>query len=242
MALLFSAYAWLFAALFAALGLPIIAIVIAWRPRLTAWAFIGRLARWALRAIGIRVRLIGAENLAPGHRYVVMGNHVSFLDIFLFAAVFPMPVIAVEKRENFRLPVYGWLVRRWGNVPINREDREEAVKALDEARTRLQASDCSLVVMPEGTRTKTGDMGPFKRGGFHLAVQAGFEILPFSFRGAYDVHPTGTWRFRPGTVELALHPPIDPAVYGLDRLDDLIAAVRAAIAEDGSAYRPTSIT
>jgi 1-acyl-sn-glycerol-3-phosphate acyltransferase len=234
-ALLFSLYAWVFAALFAAFGLPAIAAVIAWRPRHAAWVAIGRLARWALRAIGIQVRLAGAENLAPGCRYIVMGNHVSFLDIFLFAAVFPMPVIAVEKRENFRLPVYGWLVRRWGNVPINREDRVAALEALDEARARLQASDCSLVVMPEGTRTKTGEMGPFKRGGFHLAVQAAFEILPFTFRGAYDVHPTGTWRFRPGTVELALHSPIDPASYGPDRLDDLISAVRSAIAEGTAA-------
>jgi 1-acyl-sn-glycerol-3-phosphate acyltransferase len=227
---IFSAYAWLWAALFAVFGLPLIAGIIAFLPREAAWRLIGRIACFALAMIGIRVRLEGAENLQPGKRYVVMGNHVSFLDIFLFAAVFPRPVIAVEKRENFRLPVYGWLVARWGNVPIHREDREEAIRAMDEARARVAAIDCSLVVMPEGTRTKTGDMGPFKRGGFHLAVQAGLPILPFTFIGAYDVHPTGTWRFRPGTVAVKIHPPIDTSNYGVSGLDQLMGAVRDAIA------------
>ncbi|MBM3275666.1 MAG: 1-acyl-sn-glycerol-3-phosphate acyltransferase [Candidatus Sericytochromatia bacterium] len=223
-------YAWLWAAVFAVFGLPIIAGIIVALPREAAWRLIGRIARFALAMIGIRVRLGGAEYLQAGRNYVVMGNHVSFLDIFLFAAAFPRPVIAVEKRENFRLPIYGWLVARWGNVPIHREDRDEAIKAMDEARARVGAIDCSLVVMPEGTRTRTGEMGPFKRGGFHLAVQSGLSILPFTFIGAYDVHPTGTWRFRPGTVALQMHPPIDPSHYGIAGLDQLMGAVRDAIA------------
>ncbi|MBM3267989.1 MAG: 1-acyl-sn-glycerol-3-phosphate acyltransferase [Candidatus Sericytochromatia bacterium] len=231
MAVLFSAYAWIFAACFAAVGLPLIAALVAVLPRDRVWPRIGRIARAALAAIGIRARLEGGEHAVPGRRYIVMGNHVSFLDIFLFAATFPMPVIAVEKRENFRLPVYGWLVARWGNIPINREDRDEALRALAEARSRLETWDCALVVMPEGTRTKTGLMGPFKRGGFHLAVQTGTPILPFTFEGAYDVHPTGTYSFRPGEVVVRLHAPIDPAQFGPERLDDFIAAVREAISQ-----------
>ncbi len=180
--------------------------------------------------LGIRIRLRGAEVLVPGQRYIVMGNHVSFMDIFFFAAAYPLAPVAIEKRENFRIPVYGWLVRRWGNIPVNRQDHEEAMRALAEARDLLAATDLSLVIMPEGTRSKTGQMGPFKRGGFHLAVQTGLPIAPFTFKGAFDVHPTGTWRFWPGSVDLVLHPPIDPASYGVDRLDDLMAAVRRAIA------------
>lgn len=226
---LFSLYAWLCLAVCVAVGLPVAAIVVAVLPHDRAFRVVGAIARVVLALLRIRIRLRGAEHLVPGQRYIVMGNHVSFMDIFFFAAAYPLAPVAVEKRENFRIPVYGWLVRRWGNIPVNRQDHEEAMKALAEARELLEGSDLSLVIMPEGTRSKSGKMGPFKRGGFHLAVQTGLFIAPFTFRGAFAVHPTGTWRFWPGDVEILLHPPVDPSGYGTERLDDLIAAVRTAI-------------
>lgn len=226
---LFSLYAWACLAVAAPVALVLALLAVLALPHDRAWRAVGSLARFVLRLIGIRVRLRGADNLVPGQRYIIMGNHVSFLDVFLFPAVYPLAPVAVEKRENHLIPVYGFLVRRWGNIPVNREVHEEAMRALAEARAVLEAGDLSLVIMPEGTRSKTGRMGPFKRGGFHLAVQTGLPIAPFTFRGAYDVHPTGTWRFKPGEVEVVLHPPIDPAPYGTERLDELIAAVRDAI-------------
>ena len=223
---LISVYMWAVWLAFAIVVLPLIIAAVAIFPRRWAYAFGRRMIGICFLFTGIRVKGIGRW---PVDRpLILMGNHVNFLDPFVFSQVFPVPIVAVEKRENFKIPVYGWFIKRWGNFPIDRHNREQAIEDLKRAGEGL-SKDCWIMILPEGTRTRTGELGPFKKGGFHLAMSIGVPIASCSMRGAFQVLRTGNWLARPGIIELELHPPIDPADFGPDRIDDFMAAVHGKI-------------
>lgn len=228
---LFSIYAWAVFLSCVAIALPLVALTLTVASRRTAYWLGGRIFKFCLALVGIRVSVSGLDCVRPGQALIMMGNHVSLLDGFVLPAVLPFPTLAVEKRENFAIPVYGWFMRKWGNIPIAREDRVQAIRDLDSARAYLFGNpDVWIVVMPEGTRTPDGSLGPFKKGGFHLAVATGAPIVPYTLVGSYDVHHKGSWLVHPGEMEVVLHPAIDPSAYGRERLNDLMATVRRAIA------------
>jgi 1-acyl-sn-glycerol-3-phosphate acyltransferase len=210
--------------------IPIIAIGLVVLPMRHIYRFSQLACRLAFFLIGVKVVGRGAEGWDPGQAYVVMGNHVNFLDPFVMACVFPRYMAAIEKRENFRIPFYGFLMKRWGNIPIDRSNRAEAMKAMQEAASVARADASWIVIMPEGTRTRTGLMGPFKKGGFLTAMASGLPIACYSLVGSWDVMSTGKdgWKIRPGTIEVVMHPPIDTTRY--DRIEDLMGDVRRQIA------------
>lgn len=224
---LYSIYAWLvWGVCLLVLGLPAV-ILTALSPE-AGFRFVRGAARLALALAGIRVTVRGAEQVDWTRAYVVMGNHQSLLDPFVVLPAFPRRPIAIEKVENLELPVYGWLTRAWGNIPIKREDREQAIAGVESAKAKLAAGH-SIGIMPEGTRTKTGEIGPFKKGGFHLALGAGAEILPFSIRGAFECIAVNGWRVRRTPIVVTFLPPIPTTGYTVETLDDLVARVRDAV-------------
>ena len=224
---LYSLYAWLvWGTLLLVLGLPGV-LLTAIAPE-AGFRFVRWASLLAFRLVGIRVEVKGGEAVDWSRAYVVMGNHQSLLDPFVVLKHFVRRPIALEKIELQRVPVYGWLSRAWGNVAIKREDREHALAGLEETRRRLEAGHC-IGIMPEGTRTKDGRIGPFKKGGFHMALGAGAEILPFTINGAYRCFASGGWRLRPGTIEVVFAAPIPTAGYSKETLDELIARFRAVV-------------
>lgn len=224
---LYSIYAWLVWSLcLVVLGLPAV-LLTAINPEL-GFRFVRWASRLALGLAGIRVHVRGAEDVDWTRAYVVMGNHQSVLDPFVVLPAFPRRPIAIEKVENLRLPVYGWLSRAWGNIPIKREDREQAIAGVESAKERIAAGH-SIGIMPEGTRTKDGHIGPFKKGGFHLALGAGADILPFTIKGAYEVMARDGWRVGRSAIEVTFLPPIATTSYSRETLDELIAHVRGVV-------------
>ena len=220
-----------YAALWLFLGLcfPIIIVVISIRSQQASWPFIQRCFRAMLACAGVRFEARGLEGLDFSRGYMMMGNHVNWLDHFILASIIPSPFVGFEKTANLKVPIYGYMMRRWGNVGVSRSaDPAEAKRAAAEAAARLREG-IGFLVYPEGTRTRTGAIGPFKKGGFHTAVDAEAQILPFTYNGAREVLAPGRWWAMPGLVTLTFAPPIDAALYGKGRLDELVQATRAAI-------------
>lgn len=190
--------------------------------------FVRAVSGLVLKLVGMPVRLVGHQNVDWTRAYVVMGNHQSMIDAFSILGAFPRRPLCLEKIELQKLPVYGALSRAWGNIAIRREDREHALAGVDAARARLTEGFC-IGVMPEGTRTTTGRIGSFKKGGFHMALGAGADILPFTINGAYGRLTRGGWRVTPGAIEIVFGEVVPTTGYDKDTLDDLVTRVRGIV-------------
>ena len=198
--------------------------------------------RLSLRALGMRLVVRGLEHLDPTKAYLYVGNHVNFLDPFIFVAGVTQRVVAVEKRENFALPVYGWIMRRWGNIPIDRNDPAAARETLAELVRRLRAGE-SVCMMPEGTRTRTGEVGAFKSGPFQVAIEAGALVMPFAFRGLDRFNRTDTAEIVPGVVELVFTPAIDAGAYEMSGLRTVLKRARVqTLCALGEGAEPDAVT
>jgi len=113
----------------------------------------------------------------------------------------------VEAAYHFNLPVWGYLIRKWGCIPIQRDNLKKAFTSLETARKTL-ISGMSIAILPEGHRTLTGEMSSFKKGPFHLAKGAKVDILPFAITGLYDYHKKGSFLLKPGEVRVNIGEPI----------------------------------
>src|SRR6266545_1613864 len=189
-------------------GLP--AIVAAFVPPRGDWflRFARGWARTILAFSGVRVRVLHAERRGEGRGFVVASNHESFADILVLLARLPLPVRFLAKRSIFRVPVLGWSIAAAGFVPVDREDRSRGAATVEAALRRLEGGR-SLVIFPEETRTRTGDMLPFKRGAALLALRSGLPILPIGLAGTFRVLPRGTKVITPGPVVMAVGKPIE---------------------------------
>lgn len=175
-----------------------------------------------------RQRVQGQENLVPGQAYVVMINHQSAFDFAVISAL-PMDMRWVTKIELRSVPFFGWACTAAGSVWLDRGDKARSISSLNEMRSRLERG-ISLQIFPEGTRSLDGSLGRFKKGGFMLALDLGIPILPVTTSGSGVVWPPHTWRILPGTIDYTIHAPIDVQAYGPERVDELMDAVRSAMA------------
>jgi 1-acyl-sn-glycerol-3-phosphate acyltransferase len=164
-------------------------------------------ARLILVTTGVRVTVRGLERLTPGATYVFVSNHQSIYDIpvLFWSLPFQLRIIAKESLGNF--PFLGWHLRRTGHMLVDRS-RPDRTKIFGWA-SRLTSQGLSLIVFPEGTRSRSGRVGRFKGGSFYLALQAGLPIVPLSVVGSRHVMLKGRLATYPGDVTLVVHPPID---------------------------------
>ena len=182
--------------------------------------------RAVLACAGVRLRVHGRENFAAGRRYLIMMNHVSLLDPLVFYSRFPGRARAVEEESHFHWPVYGRMIRKIGQIPINRTNPRLAAASLARAAEFIRTrEDFSFVVLPEGTRTLDGKLGPFKRGGFLLARASGLDILPIVQAGAFRLMRKGSRMLRPGRIDVYFEPAVPcpgPSKEDLGRSMDLV--------------------
>jgi 1-acyl-sn-glycerol-3-phosphate acyltransferase len=194
----------------------------------------GAFGRWLMkvdcRVLGIDVIASGRERLDPSTPYVFMLNHTSFLDAPLLLTVIDRPLRAVVKRFVFRIPVLGLGMRWMGYVPLDKEGVGEGRKRIARAAALIKEKGYSFLIFPEGTRSWQGDLLPFRRGGFFLALETGAPIVPVTIRGAYDLMPRGRKCVRKGTVKIVFHEPVPVTGYGPERMPELTERVRRAIA------------
>jgi 1-acyl-sn-glycerol-3-phosphate acyltransferase len=219
----------LFAFLTAALGAPAIllgAVGLAGAVRRVTRAW----ARGVLWAGGIRVDVLGASNV-PGGPALYAANHTSALDIPLLFAHLPVDFRILHKRSLFLVPVIGWYLWVGGHIGIARGSAFKARRSLERAADRMRRGT-SVAVFPEGTRSRTGVVGPFKRASFLLAVEAGVPVVPVSLCGVRAILPGGPV-VRPGRVRLVLHPAVPPVAHAADGADaagELAERVRRIVA------------
>ncbi len=194
-------------------------------------------AKAALRIAGIRIVVEGREHLDPAQTYIFMSNHVSNLDPPVLVPLLPGRTSILVKKELFRVPLLGRAMRMASLVPVDRSNRDAAIASMGRAADVLKTG-LHMTVYPEGTRSKDGQLLPFKKGPFHLAMDSGVPVVPVTMLGTQALMPKGKLRIAPGTVTIVFHAPIDPKKYQ-DR-DALAEAVRASIAS--SLPRPASVS
>jgi len=181
---------------------------------------------WSLRAARIRLAVTGLELLPPDGPVIYMGNHQGNFDIHALTVAIPRRFAWVAKEELFRIPLFGPAMRRAGYIPLDRSDGRKALKSMRLAAERI-AAGTSVVIFPEGTRTKDGALLPFKRGAFMLAARAGVPIVPFTINGSMERNPRNRLELHPGTISVSFQAPV--AVAGVPE-GELMERVRAAVA------------
>jgi len=192
-----------------------------------------RLGHWgvrlALRLAGTRVDLDGREHVGDARNTVVISNHVSHLDAPVLFDALGTDFKAIVKKEIFSWPFLGHALRRAGFVAVDRRDRLQSTRALSRAAASLRSGACFLV-FAEGTRSRTGELGPFKKGGFVAAIEAESRIVPVAVQGSRELMPKGGFRIRPGTVRVRVLDPVEAGSYSYDDRDRLVADVHGRIA------------
>jgi 1-acyl-sn-glycerol-3-phosphate acyltransferase len=182
-----------------------------------------------------RFRTSGTPPPDPRRPYVVVSNHESFADILLISHL-PWEMKWLSKAELFKVPVLGWLMRLAGDIPVRRGEGRSAVEALQRCRTVLKRR-VSVMIFPEGTRSTTADMLPFKDGAFRLAVDAGVPILPLAVNGTGTALPKHGWRFGRSVAEVTVLEPVETAGLTVKDVPALRERVRARILEARDALR-----
>jgi 1-acyl-sn-glycerol-3-phosphate acyltransferase len=179
---------------------------------------------------GIKVDVEGLANIDPAKSYIYMSNHRSNFDIPVLLGCLPIQFRWLAKAELFKIPIFGRAMQGAGYVKIDRFNRESAFKSIDEVAAKMK-NGVSVMIFPEGTRSEDGNIKPFKKGGFIMAVDSGVPIVPVIVRGTRSIMVKDRWRIKPGNVTLSIKKPIDTTGYTRDNKDDLIKTVRSVICE-----------
>ncbi|OPY69889.1 MAG: 1-acyl-sn-glycerol-3-phosphate acyltransferase [Syntrophorhabdaceae bacterium PtaU1.Bin034] len=185
-------------------------------------------ARICLKVAGISVSVEGAHRICEPP-YLLMSNHQSALDIFVLLAAMPVSFKFIAKRELFLIPFFGWAIKRAGYISIDRENPREALKAIEEAVRRMR-DGTTVLIFPEGTRSRDGKLLPFLKGGFSLASRAAVPVAPLAIIGSNPLQPPGC--FVPvckGHVTIQIGKPILLEGKGLSYKAELAEEVRSAI-------------
>jgi 1-acyl-sn-glycerol-3-phosphate acyltransferase len=186
-------------------------------------------ARDILRAAGTPVLAEGLEHIPRDRPLMYASNHSSMFDIWALLATLPGSIRFVAKQELFKIPLLASAMRAAGHIPIDRAARKKAFAAYDEAARTIQRGTSSIVVFPEGTRSRTGELLPFKNAPFALAIAAQVPIIPVYVHHTFEILPKGAWRLRPRPIRLLVAPPIPTAGLGPEDRERLRDQVRAAM-------------
>jgi 1-acyl-sn-glycerol-3-phosphate acyltransferase len=162
---------------------------------------------WVVSFAGVKIDVQYRGTLDPKQPYVFMANHASSLDIWAAFVAVPRRLRFIAKKQLGRIPLFGWVMHAGRFIFIDRGNSKAARRSIDEAGRRIHDGD-SVLIFPEGTRTRDGALLPFKKGGFHLAVKAGVPIVPVALRGTRALMPAGSYLLRAGTVTVVIGEPI----------------------------------
>ena len=191
------------------------------------WADWG--ARNWLRLSGVKVKVVGRDQLDPKQPYVFVSNHWSYLDAGPLFSYTGRRMGMIGKKELLKAPILGYGMGFVNVIAIDRSNRERAVASIQEATRRLR-SGISFGVCPEGTRARPGEMLPFKKGAFHMAAQAGAPIAPIALKNSDRLMGKGTGEAWPGTIEMVFLPPVETSWVKTDQdLNELVQRVQQMI-------------
>lgn len=186
-------------------------------------------SRWILWGAGTPLQIDGLARVPPGP-VVYASNHSSMFDIWALSAGMPGSIRFVAKQELARIPLLGPAMLAAGHVTIDRTNRNRAMDAYAEAARRIHGRSVSTVVFPEGTRSRTGELLPFKNAPFGLAIAAQVPLIPVYVHDTFRILPKGAWRLRPTPIRIQVGEPIPTSGLTLHDRDSLRERAHAAIA------------
>ncbi len=208
-------------------------VAMAWTSIAGDTRLIYTLARFCIRVAGwvcgVKVVIRGKDKVLPGQTYVFLSNHQGNFDAPVLAHAIPRDWRALVKKEVMRLPVLSLVLRQVRFVPIDRGDPQKARGSID-LGVKLLGQGYSFIAFPEGTRSRDGRLGDFKKGVFIMALRARVPVVPVSLVNSSVIQPPGAYKIRPGIIEVVFHDPIPTERMGTEDRDRLIEMTRAAIA------------
>ncbi len=187
------------------------------------------LSRFVLLGAGQIIKIEGKITEPKNGPYLYLFNHQSLLDQFLIVGTIKEYVSAVGANYQFSWPIWGRLIKRLGAIPIVRGDLKKAINSLTLAENEI-LKGTSFLMAPEGTRTRTGKIGVFKKGCFHLALNTGITIIPIGLIGAYRAKKKNDWRIYPGCITVKFCQPIYRTYYKNMSVEELRDEIRNKIA------------
>lgn len=194
-----------------------------------AGSFVGRIwAQGNCLLSFVWVTVSGKENLSKTQSYVFVANHASAYDIYSMYGYLGRDIRWMMKKELMRTPFLGYACKKVGHISV---DRSNAVKAAETIETagKLLHEGASVIFFPEGSRTRTGKIGPFKRGAFVTAQEIGLPVVPVTINGSFDIMKPGNTTFYPGCISLTIHPPLVLKSKNREELQDEMNKVRDII-------------
>lgn len=196
-------------------------------------------ARSILWVSGIRVTIKGPVASLLQGSYIFMSNHESNFDIPVLLGCLPIQFRWLAKAELFKIPIFGASMRGAGYISIDRSNRQSSFQSLDQAARHIRTGT-SVMIFPEGTRSRDGKLLPFKKGGFVMAVDSGVPIVPLVVKGTHTVMPKKRLIIERGAVILEILPPIETAKYTRKTKDELMRCVRSAMVAAKTSGAPGS--
>ncbi len=199
-------------------------------PRGVIWSFAKIQARNLCRALGVTVTIRGAELIENGGPYIFTPNHQSHFDIAALLGYLPGNNRFASKQELFDEPVLGAVMRTLGMLPV---DRDDPMKSIDVLNRALREQRSSVIIFPEGTRSRDGGIMEFKKGAFVAAIEMGFPIVPVILKGTRSIMPKGGYlSINPGAVEIVVKPPIPTQGLDYEDRDRLRGAVHQMVVDE----------
>jgi len=182
-----------------------------------------------LRVAGVKFAVRPSPAFDPSRTSLFVCNHVNIFDPFVIYSAIPQFVRGFELESHFKVPVYGWMMQWFGNVPVPDAPSREGLAIMSERAKKALDSGISLIAFAEGSRTRDGHVQEFKKGIFSLAQKFGVPIVPMSIVGSYQFFQTGHWMLHPGKITVYLHDTIETAGIERTEVEDLRRRVQEIV-------------
>jgi len=231
-----SAMLWAISLLNFGISVPILVVLaFVFDPKKHDWlqrAFCRRIIFFA----GARVKMVASPGFDPKRTCFFISNHVNLFDPFVLYCAIPQFTRGWELESHFRIPIYGMLMRRFGNVPVPNVRRPSDLKRMWRMTKDAIDGGTSLIVFAEGRRTRDGHVGEFEPGAFRLAQQLGIPLVPISIVGSFQHHATGNWMFWPTEITIHLHNTIETSGLSKDDVPALRDRIHAIVSAPVDAW------
>jgi len=182
-----------------------------------------------LRLAGVGFEVNRSPGFDPNRTSIFISNHVNIFDPFVTYSAIPQFFRGFELESHFKIPVYGWLMGRFGNVAVPNAPTRESLEIMTQRSKKALDAGISLIAFAEGSRTRDGHVKPFKKGIFSLAQKFGMPIVPVSIVGSYQFFQTGNWILYPGKITVYIHDTIDTSQISRGQIDELRQRVQEIV-------------
>jgi 1-acyl-sn-glycerol-3-phosphate acyltransferase len=183
-----------------------------------------------LRLAGVKFEVRRAASFNPNRTSIFVCNHVNIFDPFVIYSAIPQFVRGFELESHFKVPIYGWMMSRFGNIPVPDHPSRDSLEAMTKQAKQALDAGVSLIAFAEGSRTRDGHVQEFKKGIFRIAQRFGVPIVPMSIVGSYQFFQTGDWMLYPGRITVYLHDTIETSQVARASVEELRQRVQDIVA------------